>query len=80
MVPNNGITEKEYRSYTLRVAVGQDGRRRKRAKKNCYCARRGFVTLLNSKQAKVPPGLRTRCASRRTSGMEVTFRIPNAMV
>jgi hypothetical protein len=45
-----------------------------------YCASRGFVTLLNSRQAKVPPGLRTRCASRRTSGMEVTFRMPNAMV
>ena len=45
-----------------------------------YCASAGFVTLLNSRQANVPPGLSTRCASRSTSAIEVTFRIPNAIV
>jgi len=38
------------------------------------------VTLLNSRRAKVPPGSSNRCASRRTSGIKVTFRIPNAIV
>jgi hypothetical protein len=45
-----------------------------------YCASAGFVTLLNSRQANVPPGLSTRCASRSTSAIDVTFRIPNAIV
>lgn len=43
-------------------------------------AKSGFVTLLNSKHAKTPPGLRTRYASVNTSGIDVQFRIPNAMV
>ena len=35
---------------------GRDGKRGTRA----YLAMRGFVTLLNSRQLKTPPGLRTR--------------------
>ena len=59
-------------------SVGQEGNGEEEI--NAYCASKGFVTLLNSRQAKVPPGLSTRCASRRTSWIEVTFRIPNAIV
>ena len=40
----------------------------------------GFVILLNSRQANVPPGLRTRWASFSTAGIDVQFRMPNAMV
>ena len=41
---------------------------------------RGLFTLLNSRQAKVPPSLSTLCASFRTAGMDVQLRIPNATV
>ena len=40
----------------------------------------GLVTLLNSKQAKIPPGFNTRYASFRTSAGDVQFLIPKAMV
>jgi hypothetical protein len=40
----------------------------------------GLVTLLNSRHANVAPGLSTRYASLRTSGIDVQFLIPNAMV
>lgn len=43
-------------------------------------ANSGFVTLPNSMQAKIPPGLRTRYASLRTAGMSVQLRIPKAIV
>lgn len=78
IVPSSGITENEYWSYILRCALSEmigD-----RLERGTYCASAGFVTLLNSRQANVPPGLSTRCASRSTSAIEVTFRIPNAIV
>ena len=40
----------------------------------------GLFTLLNSKQAKTPPGFRIRCASFNTSGILVQLRMPNAIV
>jgi hypothetical protein len=52
---------------------GKDSTKRKGGK--MYCTSKGFVTLLNSRQENIPPGLSTRCASHRTSGIEVTFRI-----
>ena len=66
--------------YTHRSGKVKEKREERGGRKKPYWASKGFVTLLNSRQAKVPPGLSTRCASRRTSGIEVTFRIPNAMV
>ena len=50
------------------------------SKPNTYVLRSGLFTLLNSKHAKVPPGFRTRWASFSTSGMDVQFRIPKAIV
>lgn len=58
--------------------LGMDPRRRKRVGKRT--ASKGFVTLLNSRQVNMPTGLSTRYTSRRTSGIEVTFRVPNTMV
>ena len=70
IVPSNGITENEYWHITCVVlfqkCVGS------RLEGSTYYASAGFVTLLNSRQANVPP----RCASRSTSAIEVTFRIP----
>jgi hypothetical protein len=40
----------------------------------------GLTTLLNSRHANVPPGLKTRWASFRTAVMDVQFLIPNAIV
>lgn len=51
-----------------------------RSKGATYWPRIGFVTLLNSRHANVPPGFNTRWASFNTSGIDVTFRMPKAMV
>lgn len=78
MVPSRGIIEKEYWSYNLEeealVAITGVW------KDPTYVLRTGLLTLLNSRHENVPPGLRTRYASRKTAGIEVQFRIPNAMV
>ena len=64
IVPSNGITENEYWSYILRCALSE--MIGSRVEGSTYCASAGFVTLLNSRQANVPP----RCASRSTAAIE----------
>lgn len=57
MEPNMGMTENEYWSYTLNASSDSKAHSEEAS---TYMLNRGLSTLLNSRQAKVPPGFSTR--------------------